>query len=109
MTGVMPRLTTTSAPNGHEQGECVVHPLIIICFDILGGVTPSYSVAIALPLFDASVLRHGLKREEVLLLIECYRKRPCLWNSTLNITSVKIALNNTKTLKFVLENNSIDS
>ena len=23
------------------------------------------------------------KREEVLLLIECYRKHPCLWNSTL--------------------------
>ena len=38
-----------------------MHPLIIICFDILGGVTPSYSVAIALPLFDASVLRHGLE------------------------------------------------
>ena len=47
------------------------------------------------------------KREEVLLLIECYRNHPCLWNSTLNIASVKTASNDTKTLKLDLENNSI--
>ena len=53
MTRVMPR-RTISAPNGHEQGECVVRPLIKSVLIFWGGgvVTPGYSVAIALPLYE---------------------------------------------------------
>ena len=39
MTRVMRRRTTISAPNGHEQGECVVRPLIKSVL-IFGGMTP---------------------------------------------------------------------
>ena len=83
-----------------------------ICLDILGGVTPGYSVAIALPLYEVwcisappwignerrffslssatgSILAYGI---QLLKLYKC-----------------QTALNDTKTLKLDLEINSINS
>ena len=59
-----------------------------ICLDFLflGGVTPCASVVWGL-MHQCSAM--DWKREEVLLLIECYRKHPCLWNSTLKYYKCK--------------------
>ena len=81
---------TISAPNGHEQGECVVRPLIksvLIFWGEWVRVTPGYSVAIALPLYKVWCISAppwiGSERRYYDLLIQCYRNHPCLWNSTL--------------------------
>ena len=72
MTRVMPRRTKWSQTGGMRRA-----PTDQTCLDILGGMTPGYSVAIVLPLY------------EVLLLIDSYRKHPCLWNSTVKYYKCK--------------------
>ena len=57
-----------------------------ICLDFLGGVTPDYSVAIGLPLYEVGCISAlpwiGSERRFSLSNATRRQKHPCLWNST---------------------------
>ena len=103
------RRTTISAPNGHEQGECDVRPLII-CLDFLGGETPDYSVAIAFPLYEVWCISAPpwIGNERRFFSLSSATGNILAYGSTLKYYKCKDRLKWYKTLKLDLENDSIN-